>query len=115
MILFTVENGSFIDDANSAIIAVIPKPNKDHMQCSNYRPLSILNSVIKVYAHVLANHIESYMTKLVHHDQTGFIKTSDNIRHLLHVIHAATDIASPCAILSLDAEKAFDQLEWDYL
>lgn len=37
------------------------------------------------------------------------------MRHLLHIIHAASDVVSPCAILSLDAEKAFDRLEWDYL
>lgn len=58
------------------------------------------------------------MSKLVSHDQTGFIKNrlaSDNIRRLLHIIHATKDILTPCAILSLDAEKAFDQLEWDYL
>lgn len=39
---------------------------------------------------------------------------SDNLRRLLHVIHNASDIASPCAVLSLDAEKDFDRLEWDY-
>lgn len=76
------------------------------------------NAEIKVYARVLAIRVESYMTKLVHHDQTGFIKTllsSDNMRHLLHVIHAARDIDSHCAVLFLDAEKASDCLEWDYL
>lgn len=35
------------------------------------------------------------------------------MRCLLRVIQAARDIDSPCAILN--AEKAFDQLEWDYL
>ncbi|MGH0189109.1 UNVERIFIED_CONTAM: hypothetical protein FKN15_044787 [Acipenser sinensis] len=55
---------------------------------------------------------------LIHQDQIGFIKTrlaSDNVRRLLHILYAATDIAAPCAVLSLDAEKAFDHLEWDYL
>lgn len=49
MNLSSEEKGSFISDANSAIIAVIAvitKPNKDHMLCSNYRPLLILNSEI---------------------------------------------------------------------
>lgn len=114
MILFSIEKGSFIKDANSAIIAVLPKCNKESTLCSNYRPLSILNAEIKAYAWVLAARVESYMTKLVHHDQTGFIKTrlaSDSMRRLLHIIHAATDIDSPCAVLSLDVEKAFDRLE----
>lgn len=70
-----------------------------------------------MYACVLANRIKSYMIKLLHHDQTGFVKTrlsSDNIHRLVDVIHVSTDVASPCAVLSLDAEKAFDRLEWDY-
>ena len=67
---------------------------------------------------MLATRIDLYMTKLIHQDQTGFIKSrlaSDNMRRLLHIIHAARDIESQCAMLSLDAEKAFDRLEWDYL
>lgn len=37
------------------------------------------------------------------------------MRRLLHVIHAAKHISSSCVVLSLDAEKAFDRLEWEYL
>lgn len=35
-----------------------------------------------------------------------------NIRRLLHVLHFASDFQTPCALLLLDAEKAFDWLEW---
>lgn len=118
MIHSSIEQGSFFNDANQAIIAVLPKPNKDPTLCSSYRPLSILNTEIKVYARALATRVETYMTKLIHNDQTGFIKSrlaSDNVRRLLHIIHATRDSESPCAVLSLDAEKAFDRLEWDYL
>lgn len=73
---------------------------------------------LKVYAKVLATRVESYLNKLVHHDQTSFVKSrlaGVNIRRLLHVIHFSKDIDDPCAVLSLDAEKAFDRLEWQYL
>lgn len=118
MIHAAVDRGSFDRDTNSAILTVLPKPNKDPSLCSNYRPLSLLNSEIKIYAKVLASQIETLMTKLVHHDQTGFIKTrhaADNLHRLLHTIYFSKDIKSPCAILSLDSEKAFDRLEWNYL
>lgn len=62
--------------------------------------------------------MEKVRPTLVHYDQTGFMKnrfSSDNIRRLLHVIHFAADITSPCAVLSVDAEKAFDRLEWPFL
>lgn len=38
MILTSVEKGCFINDANQAIITVLPKPNKDPTLCCNYRP-----------------------------------------------------------------------------
>ncbi len=40
---------------------------------------------------------------------------TDNIQRLLHVIHDSRACPTPAAVLSLDAEKAFGRLEWDYL
>ena len=37
------------------------------------------------------------------------------MRRLLHIVDAGANISSPCAVLSVDAEKAFDRLEWEYL
>lgn len=118
MILTSVERGFFDRDANLTILTVLPKPNKDSTLCSSYRPLSILNEDIKIFAKVLASRMEKHMTKLIHHDHTGFIrshKAADNICRPLHVLHFSRDINSPCAVLFLDSKKAFDGLEWDYL
>lgn len=101
-----------------AIITLLPKPNKDLTQCGNYRPLSLLNCDVKLFAKVLASRLDSLMTKLVHNDQTGFIKSrlaANNVRQLLHIIHETSGMDIPCATLSLDAEKAFVRLEWHYL
>ncbi len=49
---------------------------------------------------------------------TGFIKgrnASDNMRRLLHILDFADSHPTPCAVFSLDAEKAFDRLEWNYM
>ena len=58
------------------------------------------------------------MSKLINSHQTGFIKTrlaADNVRRLLHVVDAAEDSKTPMSLLSLDAMKAFDRLEWSFL
>lgn len=102
-----VEVGASFSDMNAASIAILPKPNKD-TQCGNYRPLSILNAEINFFAYILASHLEPHKTTLIKSDQTGFLKSrlaSDNVQL----------IPSPCAVLSLDAEKSFDRLEWDHL
>ncbi len=116
MILASMERGFFDRDAdaNLAILTVLPKPNKNSTVCSSYRHLSILNADIIIHAKVLACLMEKHMTKLVHHDQTGFIRScqaSDNICRILHVLHFSRDNNSPCMVLSLDAEKVFDRLE----
>lgn len=118
MIQFAILKGSFSRDVNTAIISLLLKTYKDPLVCYHYHPLSLLNSDVKLYAMVSARNLEPYMTSLVHHDQTGFIKTrlaADNIHHLMHIIEASTHIPTPAAVLSLDAEKAFDRLEWQYL
>lgn len=95
-----------------------PKKDRDPTAVSNYCPLSLLNTEIKLFAKVLARRLGPLMTHLVHYDQTGFIKyhlASDNVHRLLHVIECSASILTPCAVLSVDAEKAFDRLEWHYL
>lgn len=40
---------------------------------------------------------------------------SDNIRQLLHILQASESDANPAAVFSLDTQKAFDRVSWDYL
>ncbi len=58
--------------------------------------------------------MEKVIHSLIKEDQTGFIKgrnASDNMRRLLHILDFADSHPTPCAVFSLDAEKAFDRLE----
>ena len=118
MINRAISSGSFSRDVNTATITLLHKKGKDPSECANYRPLSLLNVDIKLFAKMLALRLEPLMSKLIHPDQTGFghpCLSSDNVRRLLHIIEASADVQTPCAVLSLDAEKAFDRLEWHYL
>lgn len=118
MIMTSIDKGSFSRDVNAALISLLLKKEKDPADCSSYRPLSLLNADLKIYAKVLARRIQNHMPTLVSYNQTGFVKSrlaSDNVRRLLHIIDAATGKKDPAAVLSLDAMKAFDRLEWSFL
>lgn len=118
MILFSLDKGELSRDVNTALISLLLKKDKDPSDCSSYRPLSLLNSDLKIFAKLLAQRLEPFMPNLVDHDQTGFIKTrmaADNVRRLLHIIDAAESCDTPMSLLSLDAMKAFDRLEWPFL
>lgn len=57
------------------------------------------------------------MEKLVHFDLSDFMKgrlSADNIRRLVHIIHETCNLDIPCAVVSLDAHKAFDQVQREY-
>lgn len=118
MVQAALESGSFSRDVNSAIITLLLKKDKDPQECSSYRPLSLLNADLKIFAKLLARRLQPVMTKLINCDQTGFIKSrssSDNLRRLLHIIHGSSMSQLPAAVFSLDAMKAFDRLEWQYM
>lgn len=94
------------------------KSGKDPLECSSYRPLALLNSDLKIYAKAIARKLETVITSLVHQDQTGFIKgrlAADNLRRLFHIIDSTSTSNTSFGLISLDAEKAFDRLEWGYL
>ncbi len=117
MIQYSIKVGSFPRDVNSALISLLLKKGKDPVECSSYRPLSLLNADLKIYAKILAQQLQGHMTELVHSDQTGFIKSrlaTQNVRRLLHVIDGAQNLSSPAAVL-LDAMKALASLEWPFL
>lgn len=98
-------------------ISLILKKNKDPLLCSSYRPISLINVDAKLLAKVLAMRLDSILPSLISHDQTGFIKNRHsffNIRRLFNIIYSLPSRGSE-AVVALDAEKAFDRVELNYL
>lgn len=115
---FAIEHGSFHRDQRNALITLLLKKGKDPLDCSSFRPISLICGDVKLYAKVLAIRLETVIGKLINFDQTGFMKgrvASDNVRRFLHIIDASDAMDDDCAVLSLDAHKAFDRQEWSYL
>ncbi len=96
------------------MISLLLKKGKYPLDCSSYRMISLIPCDLKIYAKVFASRMEKVIHSLIKEDQTGFIKgrnASDNI----HILDFADSHPTPCAVLSLDAEKAFVRLEWNYM
>uniref|UniRef100_A0A8C4X2W1 Reverse transcriptase domain-containing protein n=1 Tax=Erpetoichthys calabaricus TaxID=27687 RepID=A0A8C4X2W1_ERPCA len=101
-----------------ALITIFLKQNKDLLQCASYRPISLLNNDVKIFSKIIARRMEKMLPSVISQDQSGFIKVrhlSSNLRHLFNVIYSPTKSNTPEILLSLDAEKAFDMIEWKYL
>lgn len=100
-----------------ASISVLLKKNKDPLLCESYRLVSLLCSDYIILTKVLANRLEKIMPKLIHSDQTGIIvgrHLSSNLRRVFNIIYQQNN-AELEVTLSLDAQKAFDRIEYNYL
>lgn len=103
---------------NEALISLIPKKDKDSTDPSNYRPIRLLNLDCKILTKVMPLRLQRVLNSIIHPNQTGFMKTrssSDHIRTLLHLMWLSQSKDVPVAAFSLDAEKAFDKVEWQFL
>lgn len=96
-----------------AIIITIPKSDKDPSSPLNYRPISLLNSDLKMYAKILANQLITITPSLVGPDQVGFVKgrqAPDSTRQMVNLMNHLDNNLTPSLLLALNAEQAFDRM-----
>lgn len=111
------EKGILPSSLRLATISLLLKPGKPPTDMGSYRPISLMSCDTKILCKALARRIETHIPNLISNDQNGFV-TGDqaihNTHRLLNILYEK-QFAMDHAFLSLDAEKAFDRIEWSYL
>ena len=111
-----IQEGEMHLSARQSVISLLEKEGKDPLYVSSWRPLSLLNVDNKIYGKILANRLQVFLTKIIHHSQTGFIKNrhlAENIIKILSVIDRCDKEGIDGFLISFDYLKAFDRLEWN--
>uniref|UniRef100_A0A803TXE0 Reverse transcriptase domain-containing protein n=1 Tax=Anolis carolinensis TaxID=28377 RepID=A0A803TXE0_ANOCA len=99
-----------------ANITLLPKEKADMANVKNYRPISLLNTDYKIFTSILAARLKEVLKDRIKEEQAGFLPgrhMRENIRTILNAIEFYDkNPQKEIAFLFLDAEKAFDNVNW---
>lgn len=98
-----------------ANIIVFPKPKKDHSLPDNYRPISLLSSLGKVFEAIILNRIKNQCEKLdiLPNFQFGFRtkhSTEQQVHRITEYITEGFGENESTAAIFLDISRAFDKI-----
>lgn len=102
---------------NSIVVLFFKKGDKTLLK--NYRPISLLNHIYKLFSRVITNRLARKFDEFQPPEQAGFRSgygTIDHIHTVRQLIEKTTEFNRPLCLAFVDYEKAFDSIEtWSVL
>jgi hypothetical protein len=95
---------------NSACIVLLPK-KAEALKVTDFRPISLIHSIAKIFSKLLANRLAPHLNSLVSNCQSAFIKKRsihDNFLYVQGAIRKLHKQKTPALFMKLDIHKAFD-------
>lgn len=102
---------------NDSYLVLLPK-KEGAITTNDYRPISLINSVQKLFSKIMANRMRPLLQELISTNQTGFVKgrfINQGFLYAQEVVTMATAQKEKIAMFKADIFKAFDTLSWEFL
>ena len=105
--------GYFPSSFKTALVALIPKPQKDLTDPNNYRPISLLETLGKGFEKIINRRLRRYLDEnnLITQKQFGFRShrsTQDVLNILMTYVSNNADRRLKTVLVTKDVERAFD-------
>ena len=97
---------------NKALIVLIPKKQGADV-LADFRPISLIHSIIKIFSKLLASRVAPKLNELVDQCQSAFIKKrciQENFLHVQNTVRFFHKTKKSSILLKLDIAKAFDSV-----
>ena len=111
------DHNCFVKSLNATFIVLIPKKGGTE-DLRDFRPISLVGSLYKWLAKVLANRLKLLVGKVVSKAQNAFVKGRQILDAALvanGVIDSILKSNEGVVLCKLDIEKAYDNVDWSFL
>jgi hypothetical protein len=110
--------GELSASQRQAIIRLIEKKDKDKKFIKNWRPISLLNTDLKIISRALALRLKSVLPDVISSKQTAYVKNrfiGEGARLISDILEVTNTLNIEGYMITIDFEKAFDSLNHTFL
>ena len=120
IINLSLQTGIYIDKLKLSRVIPIYKEKGGKLECSNYRPISLLSNLNKIFEKIMHTRLYGFLEShnCIHKKQFGF-RTKHSTNHALieltESVRSALDSGMISCAVFIDLQKAFDTVDHEIL
>ncbi len=115
---YSMETGLLPDGNRCSVISLLEKKGKDPTQIKNLRPISLTNCDLKIFTKLISNRLNKILNKVLYRSQSAYLpgrQIQDNLRLLDVILETARRNKDKVCLVALDAAKAFDSVDHEFM